>query len=93
MRRQLCGSTAAMGRMRKWTVGRSPAQALEDAGLDRDERLRQVLHDYFASSTTTTMARYHRCADDVPERLPIPRWSWEGLAPGTDPESSRSTDR
>jgi hemoglobin len=54
-------------------------QALADVGLDRDERLRQVLHDYFSWATTTTMARYHDSEDDVPDGLPIPRWSWEGL--------------
>jgi len=25
------------------------------------------------------MARYHDSADDVPEGLSIPRWSWDGL--------------
>ena len=55
-------------------------QALEDAGLAGDDRLRRVLHDYFAWATTVTMARYHRSADDVPDGLPIPRWSWNGLA-------------
>jgi hemoglobin len=54
-------------------------QALADAGLAADERLRQVLHDYFAWATTTTMARHHDSADDVPEGLSIPRWSWDGL--------------
>ncbi len=54
-------------------------QALVDVGLDREERLRQVLHDYFVWATTTTMARYERSADDVPEGLSIPHWSWEGL--------------
>ena len=54
-------------------------QALSDAGLDRDERLRRVLHDYFAWATTTTMARYHESADDVPDGLQIPKWSWNGL--------------
>ena len=54
-------------------------QALTDAGLDTDDRLRQALHDYFAWATTTSMARYHESADDVPEGLPIPRWSWDGL--------------
>lgn len=54
-------------------------QALADVGLDRDERVRQVLHDYFSWATTTTMARYHDSADDVPEGLTIPHWSWEGL--------------
>jgi hemoglobin len=59
-------------------------QALEDAGLAADGRLRQVLHDYFAWATTTTMARYHRSADDVPDDLRIPRWSWDGRQ--RDPE-------
>jgi hemoglobin len=54
-------------------------QALSDVGLATDERLRQVLYDYFAWATTTTMARYHDSADDVPEGLSIPRWSWDGL--------------
>jgi hemoglobin len=54
-------------------------RALEDVGLDRDERLRRVLHDYFAWATTTTMARYQDSADDVPVGLHIPRWSWNGL--------------
>ena len=53
-------------------------QALVDAGLAGDARLSQVLHDYFAWATTT-MARYHRSADDVPNHLRIPRWSWDGL--------------
>ena len=57
-------------------------QALADAGLAGDERLRQVLHDYFAWATTTTMDRYHESADDVPDGLPIPRWAWDGLVAG-----------
>jgi hemoglobin len=59
-------------------------RALADTALARDDKLRQVLHDYFAWATTTTMARYHRSADDVPDGLAIPRWSWDGLQP--DPE-------
>jgi hemoglobin len=54
-------------------------QALDDVGLDG--RVREVLHDYFAWATTHTMARYHRSADDVPDGLTIPRWSWDGLVP------------
>jgi hemoglobin len=54
-------------------------QALDDVGIAPDERLGQVLHDYFAWATTTTMAQYHRSADDVPDGLRIPRWSWDGL--------------
>lgn len=54
-------------------------EALVDAGLADDPALRQVLHDYFSWATRTTMARYHRSADDVPDGLEIPRWSWNGL--------------
>lgn len=53
-------------------------QALEDVCLT-DEPLRQVLRDYFAWATTTTMSAYHDSADDVPEGLSIPSWSWHGL--------------
>lgn len=53
-------------------------QALDDVGIT-DQPLRQVLHDYFAWATTTTMSRYHASADDVPDGLRIPRWSWNGL--------------
>lgn len=53
-------------------------QALADVGLAA-EPLRQVLHDYFEWATTTTMSRYHESADDVPDGLTIPRWSWDGL--------------
>jgi hemoglobin len=54
-------------------------QALVDVGLAGNDELRQVLHDYFAWATTTTMARYHHSADDVPNGLSIPHWSWNGL--------------
>lgn len=54
-------------------------QALLDTGLAADDGLRRVLHDYFAWATTTTLARYHDSAADVPEGLSIPRWSWDGL--------------
>ena len=59
-------------------------QALEDVGLARDERLRRVLHDYFAWATTTTMSRYHHSAEDVPHGLQIPKWSWQGLVSEAD---------
>ena len=61
-------------------------QALADIGIAPDDRLRQVLHDYFGWATTTTMARYHRSADDVPDGLRIPRWSWDGLQPDPQPD-------
>jgi hemoglobin len=52
--------------------------ALTDCGITADP-LRGVLHDYFAWATTTTMAGYPDSADDVPDGLPLPRWSWDGL--------------
>src|SRR5262249_8626980 len=61
-------------------------RALEDVGLTAAEPLRQVLHDYFAWATTTTMSRYHESADDVPEGLSIPRWSWDGPQPESSVE-------
>jgi len=54
-------------------------QALVDTGLADNNPLGQVLHDYFAWATTTTMSHYHQSADDVPSGLSIPRWSWDGL--------------
>ncbi len=54
-------------------------QALTDVGLTAAQPVRGVLHDYFAWATVTTMTRYHRSADDVPDGLRVPRWSWDGL--------------
>jgi hemoglobin len=65
-------------------------QALSDVGLADDERVRQALHDYFAWATTTTMARYHDSADDVPAGLAMPHWSWDGLVA---PSPSDAADR
>jgi hemoglobin len=57
-------------------------QALNDIGLDpATTPAGQALHDYFAWATTTQMARYHASAADVPDGLPIPHWSWDGLQP------------
>jgi hemoglobin len=61
-------------------------RALTDVRFADDDPVRQVLYDYFAWATTTTMARYHRSADDVPDGLRIPHWSWEGLVSGTAPD-------
>jgi hemoglobin len=52
--------------------------AMSDIGLTPDDPVRAVLHDYFAWATTTSMARYPRSPDDVPDGLTVPRWSWEG---------------
>jgi hemoglobin len=62
-------------------------QALADVGLADDDRLGQVLHDYFAWATMTSMSRYHRSASEVPDGLGIPHWSWDGLVTGTGLEN------
>lgn len=54
-------------------------QALSDIGFGSGDRCAQVLHEYFAWATTTTMSRYHDSAADVPAGLTIPHWSWTGL--------------
>ena len=53
------------------------AQALDDAGLPGDPRLRSTLEAYFRWATEA-MAAYPRSADDVPAALPLALWSWEG---------------
>jgi hemoglobin len=63
-------------------------QALVDAGLDGDDALREALHDYFAWATTINVARYPDSPDDVPDGLPIPRWSWDGLEGDTEAQET-----
>jgi hemoglobin len=53
-------------------------QAMRDVGMEPGGPLGQVLHDYFAWATTTTLSRYHQSAGDVPDGLSIPHWSWDG---------------
>ncbi len=53
-------------------------QAMTDVALSEHDPVRAALHDYFTWATTTTMTRYHR-PGDVPDGLPIARWSWDGL--------------
>jgi len=52
-------------------------QALDDAKLPDDPRLRTTLQDYFCWATTT-MSAYPRSADDVTPDLSVARWSWDG---------------
>lgn len=53
-------------------------QALTDVGITEEHASRGVLHDYFAWATPF-VNRFERSADEVPDGLQIPRWSWEGL--------------
>jgi len=53
------------------------AQALDDAGLPSDPRLRDTLKSYFLWATQR-MAGHPESQDTVPEGLPTARWSWSG---------------
>jgi len=53
-------------------------RAMDMVGL-ADPRLRAALHDYFAWTTTTTMAAYPEDSVQVPDDLRIPLWSRDGL--------------
>lgn len=51
--------------------------ALDDVGLDAGPAA--VLHDYFAWVTRVQLGQWPSSAEDVPEGLAVPRWSWDGL--------------
>jgi hemoglobin len=53
------------------------AQALDDAALPNDSRLRSTLKEYFRWATEA-MSAHPVSADDVPTRLVLARWSWDG---------------
>lgn len=56
------------------------AQALDDAGLPIDRRLRSTLKAYFRWATEA-MAAHPESPDDVPDGLVVARWSWDGPIP------------
>jgi hemoglobin len=53
------------------------AQALDDAGLPADPRLRATLKAYFRWATEL-MSAYPMSAQHVPVDLVLRRWSWDG---------------
>lgn len=62
------------------------ALALDDAGLPVDAELRETLKAYFRWATTS-MSAYPGSADDVPPRLGLPQWNWEGPVGGKTGET------
>jgi hemoglobin len=56
--------------------------ALTDVGISEDP-LRALLHDYFEWSTTR-MAEHPDSPDTVPDRVSLPKWSWDGLIDGSE---------
>jgi hemoglobin len=53
------------------------AQALDDAGLPDDARLRSTLKAYFRWATQA-MSAYPESAGQVPNGLALARWTWAG---------------
>ena len=53
------------------------AQALDDAGLSDDPRLRATLEAYFRWAIER-MSGYPESADHVPDGLALAQWSWNG---------------
>lgn len=53
------------------------AQALDDAHIPDDPRLRTTLKAYFRWATER-MSAYPESADEVPGELPMAYWSWNG---------------
>jgi hemoglobin len=53
------------------------AQAIDDADLPDDPRLRDSLRSYFRWATGL-MTTYSDSADDVPTGLVLRHWSWDG---------------
>lgn len=53
------------------------AQALDDARLPNDPRLRTTLTEWFRWATAE-MTAYPDSPEDVPPGLPLSRWSWDG---------------
>jgi hemoglobin len=53
------------------------AQALDDAGIPDDPRLRATLKAYFRWATQN-MSTHPESADHLPDGLALARWSWDG---------------
>jgi hemoglobin len=54
--------------------------AADDAGLPADAEFRAALRSYMTWAVDDVLA-YSAAGSVVPARLPMPHWSWEGLAP------------
>jgi hemoglobin len=59
-------------------------QAIDDAGLPDDPELRQALRDYMDWATAAVMAVSPEGVR-VPDGLPLPHWTWDGVTPPPQP--------
>ena len=53
-------------------------QAADDAGLPDDPEFRAALRSYMEWAVHDVLG-YAPAGSHVPEALPVPRWSWNGL--------------
>jgi hemoglobin len=53
-------------------------RAAEDAGLPADPDLREALRSYMQWAVAEVL-RYSPNGSQVPDGLPVPHWSWDGL--------------
>lgn len=53
------------------------AEAMDDAGLPADAELRETLQDWFRWGIGL-MDTHPESADEVPDGLALPHWSWDG---------------
>jgi hemoglobin len=56
--------------------------AADDAGLPADAEFRTGLRAYMEWAVSVVMS-YSPAGATVPESLPMPRWSWDGLQPAS----------
>ena len=66
-------------------------RAVEDAGLSGDADVRDALVAYFTWATGH-MGTYHGSADEVPDGLAVPHWSWDGLVDRTKSSPPQHTE-
>jgi hemoglobin len=66
--------------------------AMDDAELPADPQFRAAMHAYMVWATADVTA-FPTSSDEVPSRLSMPRWSWDGLerAPRRHPEGSTTS--
>lgn len=55
-------------------------QAMDDAGLPADREFRAALRAYMEWAVADVLV-YSPVGSRVPEKLRVPRWSWDGLQP------------
>lgn len=82
------GGEGGLPRLARARQVRLMADEVVSHAFSHGYRTRQVLHAYLEWATTTTLSRFQRSADDVPDDLLIAHRSWDGLAGNIAPAGS-----